>query len=92
MLDELEELLGLPFGFADDEDVRVDLVVALVQFVEEHGSTPSLRSVRGRQYTPGGAMARPRVEVVHVGSACRDVVPRRTRAAGGSAAASRTPR
>ena len=35
-LDELEELLGLPFGFADDEDVREDLVVALVQLVEEH--------------------------------------------------------
>jgi hypothetical protein len=37
-LHELEELLGFPFGFADDQHVRIDLVIALVEFVEEHGS------------------------------------------------------
>jgi hypothetical protein len=36
-LDEFEEFLRFPFGLADDEDVGVNLVVALVEFVEEHG-------------------------------------------------------
>src|SRR4051794_37919694 len=35
-LDELEELVGLPFGLADDDDLAEDLVVALAQLVEEH--------------------------------------------------------
>ncbi len=35
-LDELEEFLGLPLGFADDDDIREDLVVAFMQLVEEH--------------------------------------------------------
>ena len=42
-LDELEELVRLPLGLADDEDVREDLVVALVQLVEEH--VDSMRAV-----------------------------------------------
>ena len=49
-LDELEELLRLPLGLADDEHVRVDLVVALVQLEEEH--VDSMRAVwSGGQYT-----------------------------------------
>ena len=49
-LDELEELLRLPLGLAGDEDVRVDLVVALVQLEEEH--VDSMRAVwSGGQYT-----------------------------------------
>src|SRR3954451_9928510 len=35
-LDELEELVGLPFRLADDDDLAEDLVVALAQLVEEH--------------------------------------------------------
>ena len=38
-LDQLEELVRLPFGLADDEDVREDIVVALMQLVEEHGAS-----------------------------------------------------
>jgi hypothetical protein len=49
-LDELEELLRLPFGFADYEHIRVDLVVSLVQLKEEHGD--SMRAIwSGGQYT-----------------------------------------
>jgi hypothetical protein len=35
-LDELEELLRLPFRFADDIDLGEDFVVAFAQLVEEH--------------------------------------------------------
>src|SRR5260221_2370868 len=49
-LDELEELLGLPFRFADHEDVRVDLVVAFMQLEEEHVDS-LMRSVWAGEYT-----------------------------------------
>ena len=79
-LDELEELLGLPLGFADDEHVRVDLVVALVQLVEEHVNS-MVRSPSAGQYTtdsrwrpaPRRPVNDPPIEVVHVGSASRDL-------------------
>ena len=85
-LDELEELLGLPFGFADDEDVGEDLVVTLVQLVEEHVDS-IVRSDRVAKYTAGSAIdagrgggdgARRGIEVVHVGSASRDLDARRS--------------
>ena len=75
-LDELEELLRLPLGFADDEDVREDLVVALVQLVEEHVDCPRAVGCEAAVYAVRRCRwLRPRVEVVHVGSACRDLAP-----------------
>ncbi len=70
-LDELEELIGLPFGLAHDEDVGVDVVVAFVEFVEEHGRQILVRWVG--QYTGGGVMVRPAIQVLHIGSAARDI-------------------
>ena len=83
-LDELEELIRLPFGLAHDEDVGVDVVVAFVEFVEEHGRQILVRWVG--QYTGGGVMVRPAIQVVHIGSAARDIAsgdPRGWRLGGG---------
>jgi hypothetical protein len=51
-LDELEELVGLPFGLADDEDVGEDVIVALVQLIEEHVGS-MVRQDRAAKYTTG---------------------------------------
>jgi ribosome-binding ATPase len=52
-LDELEELLRLPLRLAHDEDVGIDLVVAFMEFVEEHGSLAMLVGCGSIRRTPG---------------------------------------
>jgi hypothetical protein len=51
-VDEIEELVGLPFGLAHDEHVGEDVIIALVQLVEEHVDS-RMRLYRARKYTTG---------------------------------------
>jgi len=61
-LDQVEELVGFPLGVAVEKDVREDLFIPLVEFVEEHIG----------EYTRMPATDRP-PEVVVVGAASRDL-------------------
>ena len=95
-LDELEELVRLPFRLADDEHVGIDLVVTFVQLVEEH--VDSLHAVwPGGQYTTELRSAADEEAMTGVRSTSSTWVqpvvtwPRTTRAAGVSVGARPTP-
>ena len=49
-LDQLEELVWIHLVVADEQDVREDVFVALVEFVEEHGRPRSGRDWMESQY------------------------------------------
>ena len=64
-LDQVEELVGRPLGVAVQENVGVNLLVSLVQFVEEHIGEYTLMPPADRHSAPP--------DIVVVGAASRDL-------------------
>ena len=52
-LDELEEVVGIHFLFADEEDIGEDVLVALVEFKEVHAGLGRNRDGMDPQYRTG---------------------------------------
>ena len=85
-LDELEELVGFHLALAGEDHIGVDLLVALVEFVEVHVGTAGGGSGNGRPVYAATSGSR------GLSAPRRAISPRPIRVAGASVARSRTAR